>query len=101
MDIVKNQLARIQQQLSGLTPSQKMLTAALVAIMVMTLFYWGSNAGTAEMEPVLDQPIAQKDIAPMKAQLKRVGIDAVVDGDRLLVPADRVYEAVAELAYSG
>lgn len=101
MDIVKNQLARIQQQLSGLTPSQKMLTAALVAIMVVTLLYWGRHAGTAEMEPVLDQPIAQNDIAPMKARLKSLGIDAVVQGDRLLVPSDRVYEAVAELAYSG
>jgi flagellar biosynthesis/type III secretory pathway M-ring protein FliF/YscJ len=100
MDVVKNQLARIQQQLSGLTPSQKMLTAALVAIMVMTLLYWGRQAGTAEMAPVLDQPIAKGDISAIVAQLKRTGIDARVDADRVLVPADRVHEALAELAYS-
>lgn len=100
MDVVKNQLARIQQQLSGLTASQKMLTTALVAIMVMTLFYWGGQAGTAEMAPVLDQPIAKGDIPQILAQLKSTGIDAKVDGDRVLVPADRVHEALAELAYS-
>ena len=37
MDALKAQLLRIQQQLSGLSASQKMLTASLVAIMVLTI----------------------------------------------------------------
>lgn len=99
MDVVKNQLARIQQQLSGLTASQKMLTAALVAIMVMTLFYWGGHAGTAEMAPVLDQALSETEIGGITRKLKALGIPARVDGDRVVVPSDRVLEAVAELAY--
>src|SRR4028119_196495 len=75
MDAVKLQLVRIQQQLSGLTASQKMLTAALVAIMVMALVYWGRQAGTAEMAPVLDQPIAPKDIPPLAAPAQSLGLD--------------------------
>ena len=62
MDLLKSQLDRIQRQLAGLTASQKMLTAALVAIMVMTLIWWGRYAGEAEMEPVLDQAFSQDDI---------------------------------------
>ena len=54
MDYFKSQLDRIQQQLGGLSASQKMLTASLVAIMVMTLVWWGRYAGDAEMSPVFD-----------------------------------------------
>ena len=43
MDLFKSQLERIQKQLSALTPSQKMLTASMVAIMVMTLVWWGAT----------------------------------------------------------
>lgn len=100
MDVVKNQVARIQQQLSSLTASQKMLTGALVIIMLMTMLYWGRQAGTAAMEPVLDQPIAKEDMGPIVARLKGMGIEATVKGDRILVPADRVWEALADLAYS-
>ncbi len=41
MDLLKAQFDRISKQLSELSSSQKMLTAALVAIMVMTLIWWG------------------------------------------------------------
>ena len=47
MDLVKTQLTRIQQQLAGLSASQKMLTASLLAIIIMTLgvFYLGIFPG--------------------------------------------------------
>ena len=54
MDVLKKQFDRIQQQLSGLSASQKMLTASLVAIMVMTFLWWGHYAGSSEMEPVVN-----------------------------------------------
>ena len=53
MDLLKKQLEKIQQQLAGLSASQKMLTASLVAIMVMTFVFWGRYASNSEMEPVL------------------------------------------------
>jgi len=52
---------RIQQQLAGLNSSQKMLTGTLVAIMLMTLLWWGHYAGTAEMEPVLGNQTFSED----------------------------------------
>lgn len=98
MDFLKSQFERIQQQLAGLTPSQKMLSAALVTIMVMTLWLSGRYAGTAEMEPLLGQPLAQDEMARIGMQLTAAGIDHKVAADgRLLVAADRRTMALATL----
>src|SRR6476661_1906744 len=101
MDALKAQLAKIQQQLGGLTASQKMLTASLAAIMVMTLLWWGRYASTADMVAVLDQPTRPEDVTRIKTKLTSVGIDSRVDGDRVMVPADKKDEAVATLAFEG
>lgn len=100
MDFLKNQVQRIQQQLSSLTASQRMLTAALVAIMVMTLVYWGRYAGTAEMEPLLDQAFQPADILKIVPRLKSLSIPYDVQGDRILVAADKKWEALADVAYA-
>lgn len=99
MDFLKKQLDTIQQNLAGLNATQKMLTGALVAIMVMTLFWWGRYAGTAEMEPVLNQTLTEEDISRMSASLDSRGITYKISGGKLLVPADRKQQALAELAY--
>src|SRR5688500_28803 len=101
MDFLKGQLDKIQQQLGGLNASQKMLTGSLVAIMVMTLLWWGRYAGTAEMEPVLPQAFATEDVSRVQSHFKSVGIQTKLEGDRILVPADRREEAIAALAFAG
>src|ERR1700751_4598972 len=100
MDLLKAQLDRIQQQLSGLTPSQKMLTGALVAIMVMTLVWWGRYAGEPEMEPVFNSAVSPDDLERITTELTAKGIKYAVSGDKVLVPADRRVEAFAALSYS-
>lgn len=100
MDAIKQGLLRIQQQLSGLSASQRMLTVALLAIIVMTILWWARYAGTAEMEPLLDQPMTAEEISRIKSALAARGTRYTVSGDRLLVPADRKYEALADLAYA-
>lgn len=100
MDFLKSQLDRISAQLSGLTPSQKMLTAAMVAIMVMTLVWWGRYAGEPDMEPLLPQSISADELTRVEMELDAKGIKYTVAGDKLLVPADRKLEAVASLMYS-
>ena len=100
MDVVNKQVARIQQQLAGLTASQKMLTGALVVIMVMTLLYWGRYAGTAELEPLLNQSLSPTELGQIQDRLQAKGIKFKADGDRLLVPPDRQREILADLAFS-
>ncbi len=101
MDFVKVQLDRIQQQLSGLSASQKMLTGTLVVIMVMTMMWWGKYAGTAEMEAVLNQALSDEDIGRITDQLAMKGIPHSVTSDKkVLVPADKRWEILAGLGYS-
>jgi flagellar biosynthesis/type III secretory pathway M-ring protein FliF/YscJ len=101
MDLLKSQFDRIQQQVSGLTASQKMLAACLVAIMVMTLVWWGRVAGTSEMEPVVGTPLTPDNVSQIKAKLTASAIPHQVAGDKVLVPAARKLEALAELAVAG
>src|SRR5665213_2962362 len=100
MDFFKSQLERIRKQLSALTPSQKMLTAAMVAIVVMTLVWWGRYAGEPEMEALLPQAISADELPRVQQELEARGIRHVMSGDKLLVPSDRKLEAVAGLMYS-
>src|SRR3712207_1348762 len=99
MDFLKSQFERIQQQLTGLTPSQKMLSASLVTIMVMTLWLSGRYAAAPEMEPLLSQALGDDEITRIGSQLTAAGIKHTVGPDRrLLVPADRKIQALANLA---
>jgi flagellar biosynthesis/type III secretory pathway M-ring protein FliF/YscJ len=100
MDFVKNQIQKIQQQLAGLTASQRMLTAALVVIMVMTLLYWGRYAGTADMEPLVPQSLDSNAIGAITANLKGNKIPYEVQGDKVLVPSERKFEALAGVTYA-
>lgn len=100
MEFLRAQWARLQQQLAGLSPSQKMLAGALVVIMIMTLAWWGLFAGKAEMEALLDQPMTQEELGAIRARLSSQGITSKVVGDRLHVPADRRFDALAELSLS-
>lgn len=101
MDFLKNQFQRIQQQLSGLTATQKMLTGALVAIMVMTLLYWGRYAGTADMEPLFDQTLSAGDLGGVQRHLALRGVKFTTgSGGQLMVPADKKIEILADLAFA-
>src|SRR3954471_9396985 len=97
MEFVKSQFDRIQRQLNGLSASQKMLTGALVAIMVMTLMMWGRYAGEAEFVPVLEQALSQDELSRITTELSAKGITYKTEGAKLLVPEDRRVEAIAHI----
>jgi flagellar M-ring protein FliF len=100
MEFFKQQFARISEQLSGLSASQKMLSGCLVVIMAMTLMWWSYWAAEPEMEPVLNQSMSQDDISQIVATLDGKDIPHKVVGDKVLVPADRKLEVLAELGYA-
>ena len=100
MDVLKVQLDRIRQQLAGLSATQRMLAATLVAIMSFTLYYAVHFASTPDMSPVLDQSLSDNDVAKIDQDLQSHGIPYSVSGGRVLVPTDRKMEAVAELMYA-
>jgi flagellar biosynthesis/type III secretory pathway M-ring protein FliF/YscJ len=100
MDFLRSQLLRVQQQVGELSASQKMLTATLVTIMVMTLVLWTNYSSKSEMEPLLDQSLTQEDITKIRDHLSARQIKYSVVGDRVLVPSDRRSEIIADLGYS-
>src|SRR5579864_6371909 len=100
MDFLKAQLDRIQAQLTGLTATQKMLTASLVAIMAITVILWGKYAGEAEMTPLLNQPFAAADVGRIQQHLHEKDVHFIVSGDKILVPADQRMSILADLTYT-
>jgi flagellar biosynthesis/type III secretory pathway M-ring protein FliF/YscJ len=100
MDLLKNQFDRIQQQLAGLSASQKMLAACLVVIIVMTISWWGRYAAVPEMMPVVDQALAPDELSAVQRQLRSSGIPFQTIDGKVQVPTDRFSEAVADLTFS-
>ena len=99
MDFLKQQLDRIQQQLAGLNASQKMLAACLVAIIVMTVLWWGSFAGRSEMTPLFQQALDPAEAGRIVQELAARGIKADLSADnRVTVPAADLPRAFAGLA---
>jgi flagellar biosynthesis/type III secretory pathway M-ring protein FliF/YscJ len=97
MEFLKSQFARMQEQFAHLTASQKMLAGALAIITVMTLYYWTTFAGKAEMEVLINQPMAADKMAHAVGALKAAGINCKTVGDKLHVGADQKLEALAIL----
>src|ERR1700733_14997234 len=101
MDAFKAQFERIRQQLAALTATQKMLVTALVAVMVLTMLYWGRYASNAEMVSVLgDQALTEEDIGPIVNQLESQNIPYKVDSGKVLVPTERKSEILASLMFN-
>lgn len=101
MDFLKAQFTRIQEQLSGLTATQKMLVVSLLTIMVMTLLWWSRWAAEPEMSSLLDtQTLSTEDIGQISANLDAQGIPHQVINNSIYVPADRKLEIMAVLGYS-
>src|SRR5882724_4177319 len=99
MDFLKNQAAKIREQLAGLTSSQRMLAGSLAVIMVMTLLYWSHFAGTSEMEDLYAQDLSPEDMNRVTAALDAKGIAKKVNGNRVQVSPDRKLEALGMLTF--
>jgi flagellar biosynthesis/type III secretory pathway M-ring protein FliF/YscJ len=100
MDFIKSQLIRIQQQLSSLSATQKMLTASLVTIMIMTLMWWSHWAAEPDMSPLIDQAMSEQDIGQITSNLQGQSIPHRVESGKIYVPTDRKIEILAELGYA-
>jgi flagellar biosynthesis/type III secretory pathway M-ring protein FliF/YscJ len=100
MEFLKAQITRIQEQLAGLSATQKMLVVSLLTIMVMTVLWWAHFAAEPEMSPILDQSLSQDELGQISQSLDAQAIPHKVVGDKVMVPADRKLEILAVLGYS-
>src|SRR5665213_624416 len=97
MDFIKAQLERIQKQLAGLSATQKMLTAALVAIMAITVIWWGKYAGDSEVVPLLIQSFSVDELGHMQDVLSARGIHTEQAADKLMIRSDLRLDALSAL----
>jgi len=100
MDFIKAQLDRIQQQLAGLSATQKMLTATLVAIMAITVIWWGKYAGDSEVIPLLNQTFSDEEMGRMQDVLSGRGIHAEAVGGKLMIRSDLRMDALSALTFA-
>ena len=101
MDFLKAQFTRIQEQLSGLTATQKMLVVSLLTIMVMTLLWWSHWAAEPEMSSLLDpRPFPRRHRPDFRQISMPRRIPHQVINNSIYVPADRKLEIMAVLGYS-
>lgn len=95
MDLIRQQIARLSEQLSGLSASQKMLAVALVAIAAMSLWWWSNYAARRDMSPILSASMTAEESARVSALLRGAGIPFSEQAGRLVVPEDRKFEALS------
>jgi flagellar biosynthesis/type III secretory pathway M-ring protein FliF/YscJ len=100
MELFKSKFDRVLKHLSSLTAGQRMLSASLAAAMVLAVVWWGKSAGGPAMTPLLDQPFSQQQLIPITHRLALKGVHYQASGDRVLVPSDRKFEALADLSFS-
>ena len=99
MDAFKAQFERVKQQLSVLSATQKMLVTALVGVIVMTMLYWGHYAANQDMVPVMEMTLADEAMNPIVHFLDAHGINHTVSNGQVLVPADKKFDIISQLAY--
>ncbi len=99
MDRLKQQFEQLRQQLGGLTASQKMLTGALVAIMIVTVVWWARFAAGDDKVALLDQAMTADQLGGIESLLSDRDIPFQVQGDRLMVSSSQRQEALAMLTY--
>ena len=103
MDFLRQQFVLVQERLAGLSGSQKMLAAALVVIMAMTMLYWGKFASTQDRVAIFTSPVNNEQLAAAGTALGAAGIEFDSVGGQIRVASDRRAEAfsVASFALEG
>ncbi len=100
---------RLQRALAGLSPARRLLAGALVAVMIATGVWAISRAASSSpydgtsgaMEPVLDQPFAETDIARIVKHLDAKGVDHRIENGKVLVAASERLDVLSDLFYAG
>lgn len=96
MEWIRNWLAQIQAQLSGLNQSSKWLIACLLVIAAMSLLFVALLTGRTDMA-VLVQGASAEQFNQITQYLDARGIEYQVRGDQLLVPEDQKISVAAAM----
>lgn len=89
MDFLRQTWLQVQEQLKGLSLSQKLvigLSAGVIAMSLVWLTHWSV---TPDMVALLDQSFKASELSSAQRELERLQVTYKISGDRILVPADK------------
>ena len=94
MQRIRKQVDHFQQQLSGLSPGQKLLTGILVATMLATVVWWVHHATTDQAVALFEQPLPAEQGLNVKEALSMRGIACDLMGGQVYVSAEQAEAAL-------
>ncbi len=99
MSLFSQQIERVQAQLTSLPAGRKLLWGCLLAAVIGGGLLWGRMSRSVAWEPVLDQPLESSELTQITTYLSGAGIPFRNEGAKVLVPADRKMQVLADLLY--
>ena len=96
MEFLRKYLSTIRAQLAGLSVSQKLTIGLLIVIMAAMIFFTVTFSAKPDMVTLIPQPLSAEEINRAEMALKGK-YEYQVQGDKILVPADKAYEIRGEL----
>ncbi len=99
MSLFNQQMDRVQAQLTGLTTGRKLFWGCLLAVVIVGGIWWGRADRQVAWEPVLDQPLDATQLAQITTYLSSKAVPFKDETGKVLVPADRKIQVLAELLY--
>lgn len=98
MQALQDTIQQIRQQLASLSPTARMLVAALMIILVMTLILVAQYSSRTSLEPLgLKANLNPEARARAISHIEGRGISYRERGGEILVPADQRYSILAQL----
>ena len=96
MDFLRKYLNTIRLQLAGLSISQKLTIALLIVIMIGVIFFTVTFSAKPDMVTLIPQSMSAEEINRAEESLKGK-YEYQVQGDKILVPADKAFEIRGQL----
>src|SRR5688572_23282237 len=94
MHRIRKQVDHFQQQLSGLSLGQRVLTAVLVATMLAGVVWWIHHATTDQAVALFEQPLSAEQAADVKEALALRGIACEILGGQAYVSVEQAEAAL-------
>src|ERR1035437_7459032 len=96
MEFFRRYLTQIKGQLTGLTVSQKLLIGLLLVVMAGAIFFTVTLSAKPDMVVLIPQAMTSEEINQVEMNLKGKH-EYQVQGDKILVPAEKAYAIRGEL----
>ncbi len=97
MEFLRKLMLQTQEQLKGLTLSQRLAIGSCAALIMVALLWLANWAGSPEMGPLMSPPMSSEQMSSIPPALDGMNVAYKVTGDTILVPVSERYRLLANL----